>query len=159
MAERLTVKDVMVKDVISVHPDTSILQAQQLLSEHRLDGMPVVDFENRLIGVITEYDLLARGSSVHLPTLQKLFAELPVYKKNYNDFKKEIYELSKLTVRDIMNKEPLTLSPSASLQDMVEMFREHHRVNPIPVVDKDQKVVGVVSRYDAVKLFYVIKIT
>lgn len=159
MGEDLTVKDVMTKDVISVHPETSILQAHQIISYHRLNGVPVVDRDQHLVGIITDYDLLAKGSSVHLPTLQKLFTELPVYKKDYKNFKNEIYELSRLTVREVMNSDPVTLSPDSSLQDMVEVFRAHHRINPVPVVDKDKKLIGVVSRYDVVKLFYVIKLT
>lgn len=159
MAEDLTVKDVMIKEVISVHPETSVLAAHQTISDNRLNGLPVVDEENHLVGIITDYDLLAKGSNIHLPTLQKFFNELPVYKKDYKHFKKEIYELSRLSVREVMNTDPATLSPDASLQDMVELFKTHHRINPVPVIDKNRKLVGVVSRYDVVKLFYVVKLT
>lgn len=159
MESELTIKDIMIKDVVSVHPETPILTAHQIMSERRFNGLPVVDNENHLVGVITDYDLLVKGSAIHLPTLQKLFAELPVYKKSHKDFKKEIYDLSRLTVSEVMNPDALAISQDAVLSDMVDMFREHHRVNPIPVIDKDGKVVGVVSRYDAVNLFYVIKLT
>lgn len=159
MRDKVTIKDIMTKDVICVHPETSILVAHQIMSEKRFNGLPVVDNENHLVGIITEYDLLVKGSSVHLPTLQKLFTELPVYKKNYKNFKNEIYELSRLTVREVMNSDPLAISQDANLSEMVDMFRQHHRVNPLAVIDKDRKVVGIVSRYDAVNLFYVIKLT
>jgi len=159
MEKPLTVKDVMTKNVISVYPETTVLQAHETISSHRFSGLPVVDNGDHVIGIITQQDLLSRGSGIHLPTLQKFFAELPVYKKDSKEFKKEIYELSRLTVKQIMNPDPLTISQNASLQEMVDMFREHSKINPIPVVDKDNKLVGIISRSDALKLFYVIKLT
>lgn len=160
MKKALTVKDVMSKEVISVYPDTTVLQAHEIITNNRFNGLPVIDQNNKLVGMVTQYDLLAKGSKVHLPTLQKLFAELPVYKKDYKKFKNEIYELSKLVVSEVMNPNPITLSEDASLQEMVDTFREHRDGgNPIPVIDKDKKVVGIISRSDALKLFYVVKLT
>jgi CBS domain-containing protein len=54
-----------------------------------------------------------------------------------------------------MNNDPITFFENSTAKEIVKAFVEHHRVNPIPVVDKDRKVVGIVSRYDALMLFYV----
>ena len=143
----------MVRDVVSVRPETPVTEAHDAISRGNFDGVPVVDAQNHLVGIVTEYDLIVKGSSLHLPTFQKILSELPVYRKDQGAFSKEVEELQNLRVQDVMNTDPLTLTPDANFEEVVAAFRDHHRVNPIPVVDKNNMVVGVVSRYDVVKLF------
>lgn len=141
----------MTREVVSVRPETSVLEAHDAIAKHNFDGVPVVDAENKLVGILTEYDLLVKGSSLHLPTFQKILGELQVYRRDRSRFRAEVEELTKLTVRDVMNTEPLTLPETATFEEVVAAFREHHRVNPIPVIDSDRRVVGVVSRYDVLR--------
>src|SRR3990167_4801357 len=135
----------MAKNVISVGPETALIKAAQIIMEHGFDGVPVVDKENKLVGILTEYALIEKSSSIHLPTFQKVF------KQDSSEFQKEVKEVTALKVQDVMNDDPLTLTPETSFEEMVKTFREHHRVNPIPVIDKDRKVIGVVSRFDVLK--------
>lgn len=151
METSLHVKDIMSKDVISVGPDTSLGEAARILAEHHFDGVPVVNEENRLIGILTEYDLVSKGSAVHLPTFQLILQNLRVFSKDRTQFEKEAKKITALTVKDVMNTEPLTLSEEATFEEVVHTFRDHHRVNPIPIVSQDKKVVGVVSRFDILK--------
>lgn len=150
---KVTVNDIMTRTVVSVRPETPIAEAAKALQEHQLDGVPVVDEENILVGILTEYDLVSKGTLVHLPTFQKVLQNL-----SFEDRKpiQEIKEVMKLTVRDVMNTEPLTLSPDQTMSDAVTLFHEHHRVNPVPVINEDRKVVGVLSRWDIVKLFHLL---
>lgn len=152
MAERnITVADIMTKDVISVSPETPLLDAAKILAEHNFDGVPVVDKENKLIGILTEYDLISKGTSIHLPTFQVILQNLSVFRKDKSQFQKELGEIAGLTVKDVMNADPLTFLENTTYEEAVTAFREHHRVNPVPVIDKDRKVIGVVSRYDVLK--------
>lgn len=151
MENNLPITEIMTKDIISVHPETPILDVAKLLNDHSFNGMPVVDKDNVLVGIITEYDLISSGSSIHLPTLQKVLGSLSVFKKDKWEFNEDVESLTKLQVKDVMNKEPLTLSNTASFLDALQTFQEHHRVNPIPVIDAEKKVVGVVSRFDILK--------
>lgn len=141
----------MMKEVVSVGLEMPLYEAAKILSEHNFDGMPVVDEENKLLGILTEYDLISQSSSIHLPTLQKVLQDIKVFGKDKSYFKKEFQDIIALKVKDAMNKEPLTLKDSASYEETVAAFREHHRVNPIPVINSEGKVVGVVSRYDVLK--------
>ncbi|OGM99726.1 MAG: hypothetical protein A2817_02515 [Candidatus Yanofskybacteria bacterium RIFCSPHIGHO2_01_FULL_39_8b] len=150
----MTAKDIMTKEVISVPVETSLLDVAKVLAERNFDGVPVVDNEGHLVGIVTEYDLINKTSAVHLPTLQIVLKNLPQFKKEEAHFQEEILSLK---VSDIMNKEPLTLSPDISYDDVIKLFREHHRVNPIPVVDKDNKVLGVISRFDVLRPFHVLQ--
>ncbi|MDP3792182.1 MAG: CBS domain-containing protein [bacterium] len=153
-ASKVTAKEIMTKEVISAHPDTPILDVAKLLAEHNFDGVPVTDTDNKLVGLVTEYDLINKTSAVHLPTLQVVLKNLPQFKKEEAHFQEEILSLK---ASDIMNKEPLTLTPDVSYEDIIKLFREHHRVNPIPVIDKDHKVIGVISRFDVLRPFHVLQ--
>jgi len=147
----LKITDIMTKEVVSVAPEMPLFEAAKKLSEHNFDGVPVVDNENKLLGILTEYDLISQSSSIHLPTLQKILQDINVFGKDKSRFKKEFQDVIALKVKDAMNKEPLTLRDDASYDEIVKTFRDHHRVNPIPVINNEGKVVGVVSRYDVLK--------
>lgn len=147
-------KDIMTKEVIVVHPETPLLDVAKILAEHNFDGVPVVDKDNKLIGIVTEYDLINKTSAVHLPTLQIVLRNLPQFKQEEAHFQQEILSLK---VADIMNKEPLTLDPDLPYNEVINLFREHHKVNPIPVIDKDRRVLGVISRFDVLRPFHVLQ--
>ena len=141
----------MTAKVISVRPETPLMEAAELLAKHGFDGVPVVDDGGKLVGILTEYDLISKGSAIHLPTFQKLIQNMGVYGKDKSHFKNDFKDIAALKVKDVMNDDPLTLPEDASYEDAVAAFRDHHRVNPIPVIDNERKVVGVVSRFDVLK--------
>ena len=153
MNNKLTIQDIMIHKVVSVHPETPILEAHKLMSSNNFNGLPVVDNENKLVGIITEYDLLTSHADLLLPTLQKIFSEMNIYGKDKLKFKKELKEINKLTVGEMMNDDPLKLDDATPFEKVVQTFQEHHRVNPIPIVNKENNVVGVVSRFDVLKIF------
>lgn len=154
--KQISVQDFMEKKVVSVRSDTTLADAARIIAQGGFDGVPVVDEKNTLEGVLTEYDLISKGSAIHFPTFQKILEHLPVFSKDQNKFQSEIAEVTRMTVKDVMNAEPLVLRRDATYEDAVTAFRDHHRVNPIPVIDENRKVIGVVSRYDVLKPLQVI---
>lgn len=154
LLSKVLVRDIMTKEVVSVHPDTSLLDTAKILAEHNFDGVPVTDDNNTLIGIVTEYDLINKTSAVHLPTLQVILRNLPQFKQEEAHFQEEILSLK---VSDIMNKDPLKLGSDVTYDEVIKIFREHHRVNPIPIVDENNKVVGVISRFDVLRPFHVLQ--
>lgn len=151
MAKNLTIQDIMTREVVSVKPDTPLVEAAHIIAEHNFDGVPVLDAKGKLVGILTEYDLISKSSAVHLPTFQVILQNLQVLHSDKSKFQKEVEEVMSLTVKDVMNTDPLTLRDNATYEETVTAFAEHHRVNPIPVVDANNKVVGVVSRFDVLK--------
>ncbi|OGN09316.1 MAG: hypothetical protein A3C61_01530 [Candidatus Yanofskybacteria bacterium RIFCSPHIGHO2_02_FULL_39_10] len=147
-------KDIMTKEVVSVHPDTNLLDVAKILAEHNFDGVPVVDNDNKVVGIVTEYDLINKTSAVHLPTLQVVLRNLPQFKEEESHFQEEILSLK---VSDIMNKDPLTIEADLPYDEIIKLFKEHHKVNPIPVVDKEHKIIGVISRFDVLRPFHVLQ--
>lgn len=153
MTENLRVKDIMTRNPLSVGPNDSVLYAAKLLAEKNFNGLPVVSPENILVGIITEYDLISKGNAMHLPTLINILGNIGIYKKDKTLVKDDLKNLLTLKVNDIMNSDPLTVEDFAWIQEVSDLFAHHHRVNPIPVIDGERKLVGVVSRYDLIKLF------
>lgn len=151
------VKDIMSTDIKSVTPDTSLIKAASVIAVYHFNGLPVVDEHNKLVGIITEYDLLSKSVPAHLPTMQMILQNLHVFGKDKSHFASDLEPLFSLKVGDLMNKEPMILKQDATYEEAMEIFKNHHRVNPIPVVDDDRNVVGVVSRFDILKPLYALK--
>lgn len=150
---RTLVRDFMTTDIISVGPEASLGEVSALLMKYNLSGLPVLDRDKKLLGIVTEYDLVSKGSLIHIPTFLKLLKDIDLYKKDKNLISHELQAVLSLAVRDVMNREPLTLGPDVPIEEAVRTFSEHHRVNPIPVIDQNQVVIGVLSRFDIMKLY------
>ncbi len=146
-----TVADIMTRQVVAVKPDTSIVEAANLLLKHGFNGVPVVDVQNHLVGIVTEYDFILKKNSLHLLTLVRIFNDLDVFKKDSGSVKEDLKKLLDMKVGDIMNTDPLTVPSTSSIEDVVKTFEEHHRVNPIIVTAADKTLVGVISRHDLLK--------
>lgn len=147
------VKDFMQTKIVSVKPETPVVSAMRLLYINNLNGLPVIDDEQKVVGVFTEYDLIAQDSSINLSVFLKLVLAFDVYKKEQSMIRADLEKLLALQVKAIMNPEPLMLHPETSLEEAVKTFEEHHKVNPIPVVDSSGHLVGIISRADIVKLY------
>ncbi|TSC71463.1 MAG: CBS-domain-containing membrane protein, partial [Parcubacteria group bacterium Gr01-1014_70] len=127
-----TVADIMTKEVVSVPPDMALGEAVRILAKNNIDGVPVVE-ENVLIGILTQYDLVSKGTALHLPTMQYMLEHMPVDKKDRAEFREKLKDVLNLRVRDLMNTEPLVFQAHVTYEHAVTTFRDHHRVNPIPV--------------------------
>lgn len=152
-AKPVLVRDIMVTDVVTVHPETSLIEAAQFLTERNLDGLPVVAKDNTLIGIVTDRDLIEKGTAIHLPTLAKFLSDVSFYKSD-KKLLPEVKKMLSLRVKDVMNSDPLVLPDTSLVEEAVEIFAHHHAVNPVPVVDVNKKLVGVIARFDIVKLFH-----
>ncbi len=147
------VERIMERNVLFVFPEASLLEAANTLFEHGLTGLPVVDNDKKVVGVLTEFDLITKGSAIHLPTFVKLMSNIDLYRKDRSSLTEDLQKITKLTVADVMNKDPLVVSMGTSIDEVAQIFADHHRVNPIPVIDDMHRLVGVVSRFDIIKMY------
>ena len=146
------VKDIMTTDVLTVSKNDSVISVVKIFTDHKFNGLPVIDEDKKLIGLVTEYNLITAESLLHLPTLEKISknAQSPTEELEY--LSEQVKKTAALTVGDIMETHPITLTYDDTFEKALEVLNQHHRVNPIPVIDKERKLVGVVSRYDLLKL-------
>jgi CBS-domain-containing membrane protein len=142
LARRVAVKDVMTEKVVVVKKNDDIHEAARLLSGQRISGLPVVDSENIVIGVVTEADILSmtgmREGHSFRDILRHILGEpLPERKKGH-------------LVGDIMTTPAVTTRPDEDIKEVARILDEK-RIKRLPVVDGQNKLVGIISRADIVR--------
>jgi CBS domain-containing protein len=140
------VQDIMRRDVITVRPETPLKEVARLLVEHRISGVPVVDAEGRVLGVVSEADLVVkeRGTEGERPRL--LDALL-----GGNRAKAVLGKVEARTAGDAMTTPAVTIEPGAPVRAAAARMVER-QVNRLPVVE-DGRLVGIVTRADIVRTF------
>lgn len=136
----MQVKDVMTRNVISVAADEMILKAVQLMLQNKISGLPVVDAEGKLVGIVTEGDFLRRGE-IGTQRRRPKWLEFLVGPGRLAD---EYVHASGRRIGEVMTPDPCTVSEDDSLQTVVELM-ERRRIKRLPVMRKG-RMVGIVSR-------------
>ncbi|RYL95278.1 CBS domain-containing protein [Sporolactobacillus sp. THM7-4] len=140
-------KELMVKDVIAVHDTDTIKTLIQTLITHKIDGVPVLNRENKLAGFISDGDIL-RAVSPQPQTIYDFFTMISAVEVEMT--RDVIRSVLEREVRDLMKKRGLqTILPDQDL-DAVLKILSHHHFKKIPVVDNDYHVVGIISRGDVI---------
>lgn len=127
----------MTREVITVDPDKTVFDAQDLMAQNKIRHLPVVDANQKLIGIVTDRDIRSA---------------LP-----YNFIKdacspEQREEICALTVKDIMTRDPISISPTYTIQDALLMI-QNSRVGALPVVDDEGKLSGILSVRDLLRAF------
>jgi CBS domain-containing protein len=139
--------DVMIREVVTIGPDTPVLQIVQLLLSRGISGVPVVDEDGGLVGVVSEGDLLRRveiGTEKHRGSWRAFFTGTATLA--------EEYVRSRGTVaRDIMTHEVVSVTRATPLGDIAELMESRH-IKRVPVLE-DGKLVGLVSRSNLLRAF------
>ena len=140
---RMQARDVMTTGVTTIHPDATVREAAQLMLERRVSGLPVVDGKERLVGMVSEGDLMRRrelGSAAPRSWWLRFFAE-----EAARDYLKTHGE----AVRDVMTSPVVSVRRATPLHEVARLLEEH-RIKRVPVVDGG-RLVGIVSRADLVR--------
>jgi len=133
-------KDVMTSSVISVAPDAPVLEAVQIMLQRHISGLPVVDKAGRLVGIVTEGDLLRRAET-GTQRRRPRWLEFLIGPGRLAD---EYTRSHGRKVEDVMTRDPLTVTEETPLEVVVKMM-EKRRVKRLPVL-RGNAVVGIVSR-------------
>lgn len=141
-------KDIMTKDVLTVSLDTPVKKVAELLADYEISGAPVLDEHDRVIGVVTESDLIEQKKNLHLPTVVTLF-EGVLFLERPQKMKREIEKMLGATVKDIYSKKVITINEDATLEDIATIMSEK-KVHLLPVLRGDD-LVGVVGKVDVVR--------
>lgn len=148
----MQVREIMSSPAITVSPTTEIREVARIMREHVISGVPVVDGDGTLLGVITEMELIARNAPVHEPHyLAVLSALIPVNLEEYRQYKEQLRQALAVTAADLMREEVETISADALIDEALETML-NPEVTMLPVVDEGDGVLGVVTRTDLVRL-------
>lgn len=144
----LTAKDIMTRNVITVTPDTTVERFANLLTEHKISGMPVLDEKSKLMGIVTENDLISRNKRLHIPTVVTIFDAI-IFLENPKKFEEEIKKMIGIKVGDICTKKVITLKEETPLVEIATIMSEK-KIHLLPVMRGDE-LVGIVGKADLVK--------
>jgi CBS domain-containing protein len=143
------VKDFMTTDPVTTLPSASVESAVTIMEKHQISGLPVVDADHHVVGILSEGDLLVRESPLKPPLYMTLLGSI-IYFESPAQFHQHIQKSLGMLVQDVMTAKPITISPNASLADAAQVMLEK-RVNRLPVIDTEQKLLGIITRHDLVK--------
>lgn len=139
----MKVSDIMTQDVVTVGENVSLKEAAGIFASRRVQGLPVVDENKKLIGIVTESDFINKeASDVYGPAFRQLIS---------GEQSEMAEEVSGGKVSDIMTVGCQTVSPEMNLEDLLTLFKEKD-YNSLPVVDESGTLLGIVSHMDIIKL-------
>jgi acetoin utilization protein AcuB len=127
----------MTREVITVDPDKTVFDAQDLMAQNKIRHLPVVDANQKLIGIVTDRDI---RSAVPYNFIKDACSP------------EQREEICALTVKDIMTRDPISISPTYTIQDALLMI-QNSRVGALPVVDDEGKLSGILSVRDLLRAF------
>ncbi|WP_321924689.1 CBS domain-containing protein [Paraburkholderia guartelaensis] len=138
--------DIMTRDVITVRPNASVFEAATQLAEHHISGIPVVDDNGAVVGMLSENDLLHRvETGTGKPQRSWLSEFLHSTRKLAGEYLKE----NAAEVSDVMTCNVVSVAPSATLGEVADLLERHH-IKRVPVLTQG-KLVGIVSRANLVR--------
>jgi CBS domain-containing protein len=139
----MTVRDFMTRRVIAVAPDTAIVDAAKLMLEHKISGLPVADAAGRVVGIVSEHDLLREtDDGRHGPHWLQLMIER-------EELADETARFHDRKVREVMTPNPITVAAVSPLGEACRLI-EQHGIKRLPVVENG-RLVGIIARADLVR--------
>lgn len=142
-------RDIMTKEVITVSPETDISQATSILLENHINGVPVVNRQGNLVGMLCQSDLITQQKRFSLPSIFTFLDGIFSF-TSQKALEKEIQKIAATTVADAMTSDPAFVGLDATVEDVASLMVEKH-FHTIPVVDND-KLVGILGKEDVLKI-------
>ncbi|MCK5542871.1 MAG: CBS domain-containing protein [Desulfobacterales bacterium] len=142
-------KDIMVRDVISLSPDTEISKAVELLLNNHFNGVPVIDANGLLIGVLCQSDLIFQKKDIPFPPIFTILDGI-IPLSSSKKLEKEFQKISATKVEHAMVTEPVSVDPETPVSEIASLMVEKH-FHTIPVVE-NKKLVGIIGKEDILRI-------
>jgi len=144
----LNASDIMTTDVITVRKETSLKELAGILYKHHINGVPVVDDNGLLIGIICESDLIRKDKKLHIPTVVTIF-DAVIYLENPKNIEKEFQRVTATRVGDLYTSKPVTVDEKTPIDEIATLMTQK-KIYTIPVMDGD-RMVGVIGKADLIR--------
>jgi CBS domain-containing protein len=144
----IKVKDIMTTNVITVTPQTEIVQATKLLLENHINGVPVTDEKGKLVGILCQSDLIAQQKKLPVPSFFTLLDGLvPLTSMKY--LESQVQKIAAITVAQAMTSKPVAVQPDSSIEEVAALMVDNN-FHTIPVVHKGE-LVGIIGKEDILR--------
>ncbi|MFF5497786.1 CBS domain-containing protein [Streptomyces aquilus] len=143
-----TVGEVMTSEVVRAHGEMSYKDVARLLHGHRISGVPVVDHDDKVVGVISETDLIHRQAAHAEPEDERRF-RIPAVRRSSRT---AAAKARGTTAEQLMSTPAVTVHPEQRVADAARVMERHH-VERLPVVDEEDRLIGIATRRDLLRVF------
>jgi CBS domain-containing protein len=144
----MKVRDVMTREVVAADPATTVNLVARLMADRGISGVPIIE-DGRVVGIVTELDLIVRNTRLEPPAFfQLLDARIPLETPSH--YRERLRHMLGTLARDVMTEKVVTVGPDEDLEVLAELM-VRRRVNPVPVVE-DGRLVGIVARSDIIAM-------
>ena len=144
----LKAKDIMSTRLITVSPETEIIQATKVLLDNNINGVPVTDEAGKLVGILCQSDLVVQQKKFPVPSFFTLLDGL-IPLTSMKQLKKEVQKIAAVTVAQAMTPDPIFVGPDTGIEEVAALMVDNN-FHTIPVVDAG-KLVGVVGKEDILR--------
>ena len=144
----LYARDIMTRAVITVAPEESVSRAADLLESHRVSGLPVVNREGAVVGVITQSDLVQRARDLELPPAINLM-DLRIFVETPSHFRRRLEKMLGGTVSQVMTPKVLSIPPETPVPEIAALMARK-KVHTLPVVEGG-RLVGIIGKIDLIR--------
>jgi len=144
----VTARDIMTPDPVTIGRDVPVVEAARIMVDRSIGSLPVVE-DGRLVGLVSEGDLIMQDVKIEFPTYIHLLDGFIMYPPAHARFEGELKKAVAATVGDVMTSDPVTVQVSTSIEDVATVLAERG-VSRLPVLDGDV-LVGIVSKHDIVR--------
>ena len=146
----MKVRDIMTTDVVSAKRGTPVNELAKLMGARDISGVPVLDDDGSVVGIVTELDMIVRNTRLDMPRFIQILdlGRIPLERRS--DYEHRMQHMLGTRAEDLMSEEVVTIGPDDSVEDLAELMVKR-RVNPVPVVENG-KLIGIVSRADIIDM-------
>lgn len=144
-----TAADIMSTKVITVTEATTVKELARTLLDNKISGAPVLDKVGKLVGIVTESDLIFQNKKLKVPAVIAILDSF-LFLNNPDKMEKELKKIAGATVKDLCSEQVVTVTPDTPLDEIATMMTEK-KIHTLPVVSETGEMLGVVGKKDIIR--------
>ncbi|WP_026894654.1 CBS domain-containing protein [Clostridiisalibacter paucivorans] len=145
----MNAKDIMTKEVVTVNPNDTAEKVTKILLQQEISGVPVVDEKNKVVGIVTEADLMFKDKDIKMPAYISLLGGF-IMLESIKKFEGQLRKMASDKVKDIMTTPVIKVKESDDIRSIVNIMLDKN-INRVPVINDEYELVGIIARSDILK--------
>lgn len=141
-------REIMNKDVILLQEDTTIEEVAEILTKNKISGAPVVNKEGKMVGLVTEGDLLQRETNPRAPGYLNILGAF-IYINGLERFREDLKKIAATKTSEIMTTNVISVDSGTKVEKVAALLMEHN-IKRVPVIEGD-RIIGIISRADIIR--------
>ncbi len=144
-----TVGDIMTPNPITIKAEISLKNAIEIMAQNRIGGFPVINAENKLIGIISETDIMWQETGANPPAYIMILDSV-IYLENPGQYKRDLHKVLGQTVGEVMTKNPISIQPEKSVKEAAQLLNAK-KINRLPVLNSAGEIIGMITKGDIIR--------